>query len=146
MTRTPWLPIVHEYPVIRVGPLVVPGEGPCHDCYTGRRAQHDRSAAATSALRASLAADPGNGVAGFTDAQARIATALALDLLDRHRTGTGVRAGRVVFYNVLTRALIGDTVVGVHGCGTCGKPPHADDGWRHLAADVRLGAPEGGRR
>ncbi|MBT2365426.1 TOMM precursor leader peptide-binding protein [Streptomyces sp. ISL-10] len=143
--RTPWLPIVHEYPVIRVGPLVVPRGGPCHDCYLKRRAQHDRSPSVTQALRASLAADPDSGVSGFTDAQARMAAALATDLVHRYRTSTGARPGRVVFYNVLTRTLVGDTVVGVHGCGECGTPPHPDDGWRHLAADLAADAPEGNR-
>lgn len=144
-SRTPWLPVVYEYPNIRVGPLVVPGEGPCHSCYLRRRDQHDRAAAVTSAVRASLAADAGSGVAGFTDGQARIAAGLARDLLERYRAGAGVRPGQVLFYNVLTRALIGDTAVGVHGCRHCGVQPHVDDGWKHLADDLMADA-EGVRR
>lgn len=133
---TPWLPVVHEFPMIRVGPLVVPGEGPCLRCYGRRRAQHDRTAQSTAALRASAAAHPSHGVAGFTESQAMIAAGLAVDLLDSHEAD-GQQAGRVCFYNVLTRALIADTVTGVHGCAECGTPVHPDDGWRHLAADLR---------
>jgi bacteriocin biosynthesis cyclodehydratase domain-containing protein len=134
--RAPWLPVVHEYPLIRVGPLVVPGDGPCYRCYLGRRAQHDRGSDSTAALRASAAAAPGHGVTGFTDAQTMIAACLALDLLREHQDKGAESAGRVVFYNVLTRALITDTVMGVHGCRECGTPPHPDDGWRRLAADL----------
>ncbi|WP_411146945.1 TOMM precursor leader peptide-binding protein [Streptomyces sp. x-80] len=144
-TRTPWLPIVHEYPMIRIGPLVMPGKGACYGCYVRRRAQHDRGSAAARALRASAAADPDHGVAGFTEGQAMIGTALALDLVGRWETGAGDRAGQVLFYNVLTRSLITDTVVRVHGCSECGNPPHPDDGWRHLAADLTH-APAGGAR
>ncbi|MFG2195874.1 TOMM precursor leader peptide-binding protein [Streptomyces sp. NPDC048639] len=144
--RTPWLPIVHEYPVIRVGPLIVPGRGPCHGCYVRRRAQHDRASTSAAALRASLAADPDHGVSGFTDAQARIAAGLALDLVDQGDAELEHRAGLVLFYDVLTRNLVADTVVRVHGCADCGTPPHPDDGWEHLAADLLSGPVGGGNR
>ncbi|MFI2458133.1 TOMM precursor leader peptide-binding protein [Streptomyces sp. NPDC019539] len=133
--RTSWLPIVYEYPAIRVGPLVVPGEGPCSRCYARRRVQHDRNAVGTAALNASLAADPRRGVTGFTDAQARIAAALGVELLNRYRAGR-VQPGRTTFYNVLTRNLVTDTVTAVHGCRECDRSVHIDDGWQHLAADL----------
>lgn len=145
-TRTPWLPVIHEYPLIRIGPLVVPGAGPCYRCYLRRRSQHDRGSAAAQALRASAAADPRHGVTGFTEGQTMIAASLALDLIVRHQTAAAGRAGQVLFYNVLTRSLIADTVVRVHGCGECGTPPHPDDGWRHLAADLAPVLGGGARR
>ncbi|MEU6084217.1 TOMM precursor leader peptide-binding protein [Streptomyces sp. NPDC047108] len=144
--RTPWLPVVHEYPVIRVGPLIVPGQGPCHDCYIRRRAQHDRASTGAAALRASLASAADHGVSGFTDAQARIAAGLALDVVDQEDPASGHRAGLVLFYDVLSRSLVADTVVRVHGCADCGTPPHPDDGWEHLAADLLSAAAGGGHR
>ncbi|MEV6318454.1 TOMM precursor leader peptide-binding protein [Streptomyces sp. NPDC051776] len=144
--RTPWLPIVHEFPVIRVGPLVVPHRGPCYGCYVRRRAQHDRPSASAAALRASLAADPAHGVSGFTDAQAGIAAGLALDLLDQWDSASGLRSGLVLFYDVLTRSLVADTVARVHGCPDCGTPPHPDDGWERLAADLLAGSAGGEHR
>ncbi|MEN3585128.1 MULTISPECIES: TOMM precursor leader peptide-binding protein [unclassified Streptomyces] len=133
---TAWLPVVHEYPVIRVGPLVVPGEGPCYSCYLRRRGQHDQGRDVSRAIEASFESAPDNGVAGHTDAQTMIAAGVTVDLVSRHRAGRGVEPGHVVFYNVLTRSLFGDTLIGVHGCTDCGTPLAPDDGWRALAEDV----------
>lgn len=146
--RTTWLPVVQEFPLIRIGPLVVPGEGPCHSCYTRRRAQHERGREVTRALQESRAADPGHGIAGFTDAQAMIAAGLAVDLLTRYRTGDGAVPGQVTFYNMLSRSLFSDTVIGVHGCPECGPPVDPDDGWRRLADELPLttGTAAGGER
>ncbi|MFB6521202.1 TOMM precursor leader peptide-binding protein [Streptomyces sp. NPDC056401] len=137
---TPWLPVVLEYPKIRIGPLIVPGEGPCHDCYLARRSQHDRSPVGTAALRASAAADPEAGVSGFTEGQAMVAAGLAVDLVQaRGGEPHAVAPGRVLFYDVLSRALITDTVLGVHGCPRCGTSTHPDEGWIDLATHLRLG-------
>ncbi|MER5885342.1 TOMM precursor leader peptide-binding protein [Streptomyces sp. NPDC001941] len=132
----PWLPVVHEFPAIRVGPLVVPGRGPCHGCYVRRRAQHDRSPGTRTALRASAERDAGAGVRGFTAAQAMVAAGLAGRLIADSVDDRGAHAGTVLVYDVLTRGLLADTVLGVHGCAECGTPPHPDDGWRHLADDL----------
>jgi bacteriocin biosynthesis cyclodehydratase domain-containing protein len=36
-TRTPWLPVdVHSGPSCSLGPLVLPGNGPCYECYRSR--------------------------------------------------------------------------------------------------------------
>ncbi|MDH2392158.1 TOMM precursor leader peptide-binding protein [Streptomyces sp. HNM0663] len=133
---TAWLPVVQEYPVIRVGPLVVPGEGSCYSCYLRRRAQHDQGRPVTQALETAFDAAPENGVTGYTDAQALIAAGVTADLVSRHLTERTVAPGHVVFYNVLTRSLFADTVLGVHGCPECGPSVDPDDGWRELAEDL----------
>ncbi|WP_338676497.1 TOMM precursor leader peptide-binding protein [Streptomyces sp. SCSIO 30461] len=145
---TAWIPVVQEFPVIRVGPLVVPGEGPCYSCYLRRRAQHDQARAVSKALETSFRAGPENGVTGHTDAQAAIAAGVVADLLSRYRAGKDVVPGQVVFYNVLTRSLFTDTVIGVHGCPECGPPVDPDAGWRVLAQELAgpLAARSGGAR
>ncbi|MFE9254187.1 TOMM precursor leader peptide-binding protein [Streptomyces sp. NPDC006879] len=133
---TVWLPVVQEFPVIRVGPLVVPGEGPCYSCYLRRREQHEQGRVVSQALEASFETSPQNGVGGYADAQAMIAAGVTADLVARYRAGQQVEPGRVVFYNVLTRSLFADTVIGVHGCRECGPPLDPDDGWRGLAEEL----------
>jgi len=62
--QLPWLPVVMEHPVIRIGPLVRPPAGPCFRCYARRRRQHDRQPWVTAALQAAYDRDQDCGPGG----------------------------------------------------------------------------------
>jgi bacteriocin biosynthesis cyclodehydratase domain-containing protein len=134
--QVPWLAVTMEHPVIRIGPLVVPGAGPCFDCYRRRRIQHDTQGAATSALYAAYERDPSIGPAGYLPHHARLAAATAAQLLARtgllppgpdarsaeHRPPADPPVGQVVTLRLLRRGVSMSRVIGCHDCDRCGTP------------------------
>jgi bacteriocin biosynthesis cyclodehydratase domain-containing protein len=80
-TGRPWLPVVMEYPVIYVGPVIRPPHGPCFSCMRRRRVQHDAHHAATAAVHACYAASQDCGPAGYLPNHARMAAAVAHRML-----------------------------------------------------------------
>lgn len=130
----PWLPIVREEPVIRVGPWVSPGQAPCFRCYQWRRQQHESDPVVGTALRAAYDDDPTLGPAGHLPQQARLAAGVALCLLHRAAPGHTAPghadpdttdpgdgpAGEVVTISTLNAAMETHHVVACHGCDRCG--------------------------
>ncbi|MFB7598716.1 TOMM precursor leader peptide-binding protein [Streptomyces sp. NPDC056160] len=110
----PWLPAVQEDAAVRIGPWVVPGEGPCFDCYVARRLQHDDQAGTTAAVWAAYAADPGCGPTGFLPQHARAAAGTAHGLLDRPPV-----PGTVVALHTRSGNLDSQRVLRCHGCPRC---------------------------
>jgi bacteriocin biosynthesis cyclodehydratase domain-containing protein len=124
-TRRPWLPVVMEHPVVRVGPLIWPPHGPCFSCYRRRREQHDGQYAVTQALLGSYDREPGGGPAGYLPHTARLAAAVAADLaarIDPAAPDDGGAAGEVVTIGLLKQTLHVSQVVACHDCDRCGAP------------------------
>jgi len=118
--RVPWLPVVYEHPHLRIGPLVVPGRGPCYHCFRGRLAQHGTAPELTQALERHLGADdPGPG--GFLPAHATFAAGAAQATLAALRDDEGEDVGRVRWLNVVTARPGSARVTSVHGCVRCGR-------------------------
>ncbi|MGY4954750.1 TOMM precursor leader peptide-binding protein [Streptomyces nigrescens] len=137
--RTTWLPVVAEHPRLRIGPLVVPGEGACYRCFRGRRAQHERDSALTAALHAHYDADSKAGPGGFLPQHAALAAGVALDLLRRLESagGVGQDAGTVRHWHLLEQHLASARVVAVHGCDRCRRTSApAGASWQELARDL----------
>ncbi|MDG4836592.1 TOMM precursor leader peptide-binding protein [Micromonospora sp. WMMD967] len=117
-TGVPWLPVVLEPSHLRIGPLVVPGAGPCHGCFEERRAQHDPHWPGSAALYAAYDRNPACGPAGFLPQHARTAAGLALRVLGR----PDVTAGRVISVPLRGVSVRQDPVLACHGCPRCGRP------------------------
>jgi bacteriocin biosynthesis cyclodehydratase domain-containing protein len=119
-TGQPWLPVILDHPVLEIGPVVVPGVGPCHGCYRGRMAQHDPAGAFRATVDAHYDDDPSAGPGGYLPSTALFAAATVADVVDRLRTAPEQEAGRIRQLDVPTQALWSGRVVGVHGCPRCG--------------------------
>jgi bacteriocin biosynthesis cyclodehydratase domain-containing protein len=115
----PWLPITMDHPRVRIGPLVVPGTGPCYGCFLERRAQHDAQLAITSALNGAYRDDPDAGPRGYLDHHARLAAGLAQLTIESLRRGPADSAGRVLSFNVLRRGIRAHRVLGCGDCRRC---------------------------
>jgi bacteriocin biosynthesis cyclodehydratase domain-containing protein len=120
----PWLPVIMEHPVIRVGPLVEPMTRPCFRCYARRRAQHDLQPWVTAALLARYRQDPAWGPAGYLPHHARMAAAVAAGALsDRapaHRSRDESRMdGEVTTIGLATDGLQTNRVIACHNCDRC---------------------------
>lgn len=137
--RTIWFPVVNEHPRLRVGPVVVPGEGACYRCFRRRRAQHEPPTTRTALLHAHYDAHPEAGVAGFLPHHVDMAAATATEMLRRVERGdAGEVAGNVRHWNVLEHRMSTARVVGVHGCDRCRRdsPDAAGGSWEGLAREL----------
>jgi bacteriocin biosynthesis cyclodehydratase domain-containing protein len=128
---TPWLPVVLEHPVLRVGPAVVPGAGPCHGCFQRRAAQHAADRAVAGALERRYDTDPAAGPAGYLPPAALLGAALAVEAAARLAVLPVAEAGRLRRIDLLTQQLSAGRAVGVHGCVHCGL--HRDGATRSYA-------------
>jgi bacteriocin biosynthesis cyclodehydratase domain-containing protein len=144
--QRPWLPVVMEHPVIRIGPLVRPPAGPCFRCYARRRRQHDRQPWVTAALQAAYDKDQACGPGGFLPHHARLAAAVARDMLRRLQAcspgRTGPELGDVTTIRLsdmgLNIGLRSSRVIACHDCDRCGEAglPGAPDWLTDLALSL----------
>nr|WP_269128700.1 TOMM precursor leader peptide-binding protein [Nonomuraea sp. K271] len=113
----PWLSITMEHPVIRIGPLVNPGEGPCFRCYMSRRRQHDRRWSSSRILHDAYDRGESPGPGGFLPQHPRIAAGAAACLLGEHGA-----TGQVITMSLLRLDLAAHVVTACHGCDRCAPP------------------------
>jgi bacteriocin biosynthesis cyclodehydratase domain-containing protein len=133
----PWLPVIMEHPVIRIGPFVRPKTTPCFRCYATRKAQHDQQPWITVAMDAGYQRDRDCGPRGYLPHQARMAAALALEALDQDtaslgRRGQSLLEGEVVTVGLVAGGLQANHVIAVHNCDRC-EPPRLSSGLDRLS-------------
>jgi bacteriocin biosynthesis cyclodehydratase domain-containing protein len=120
----PWLPVILEHPVIRIGPFVRPKTGPCFRCYATRKAQHDQQPWITAAMDTGYLRDQDCGPRGYLPHQARMAAALALEALGAglapsRRWNGSLMEGEVVTVGLVTGGVQANPVIAVHNCDRC---------------------------
>lgn len=153
--RRPWLPVVMEHPVIRIGPLVWPPAGPCFRCYTRRHRQHDQQPRATAALLAAYDRDRSCGPGGYLPHHARLAAATAQAMLSRPQEeeapGHASRDGGDVTTIRLSDMGLGvglrsSRVIPCHDCDRCAAAgPPSGPGWlTELALSLRADSADRG--
>lgn len=114
-------PIVLQDEVAHLGPLVVPGEGPCFECLWSRQAAN---LAETELERASTAhAFFGQAVSGYLQPMARVAADIAATELLKFfsRTLSGGLAGRLIEVDLMAPALKTRNVLKVPRCPVCAE-------------------------
>ncbi len=117
----PWLPVTAEDDAIRVGPVVLPPEGPCYQCYVRRRAQHDTHPHVAAALTEAFDRIPSWGPAGYLPHMARLTAGAAKSLMQvALGNDSAGSAGVVVTITHPGAALARSTVVACHDCDRCG--------------------------
>jgi bacteriocin biosynthesis cyclodehydratase domain-containing protein len=133
--QRPWLPVVMDHPHVRVGPLVVPGQGACCACFTARYDQHDSQPDITAVLRAGFDREPDLGPRGYLDHHARLAAALAqMTLGDLSDNWLAAGAAQVLTFNVYRNAVRRHPVIARSGCPRCGGV--ADGAYGSAMADL----------
>ena len=122
----PWLPVVMDHPVLRVGPLVCPPYAPCFNCFARRHTQHDVEHRATRMLHAEYDRDDQFGPRGYLPQHARVAAGLVAGVLDLWRTAndSGARppVGEVREIRLSDQRLTTWRVVPCHDCRRCVPP------------------------
>lgn len=118
--RTPFIEAVMETPLLRVGPVVVPGSGSCRTCYEKRTLQHASRPAQLEALWGYYDANPGRGPQGYLAPFVEIAALRLAQFVDELKQNSDVAAGSVWELDVVSRITRTGKVVGIHGCPRCG--------------------------
>jgi thiazole/oxazole-forming peptide maturase SagC family component len=119
-------PIVLQDEVAHLGPLVIPGEGPCFECLWARR-NANREVAGGGDHATEMHAFFGQRVTGYLQPMARVAADLAaIDLLKYFsRTLPGGRAGRLIEVDLMAPSLVTRNVLKVPRCPVCSRLPMA---------------------
>jgi bacteriocin biosynthesis cyclodehydratase domain-containing protein len=113
-----FVPVSMEGKILRVGPVVVPGAGPCWNCWRARLGQHDPWDGRKRALEAyydETSAAP----RGWLDPFALIAAARVFEIACEAE-GLASAAGDVWEMDMFTRATGLRRVMGIHACARCG--------------------------
>jgi bacteriocin biosynthesis cyclodehydratase domain-containing protein len=108
-----WLPVTVDHPHLIVGPWLAPG-GPCYDCYSFRRRQHDPQSQRRAELTAGYRADDTLGVYGHLPHHLRIAEALIRLMLQNPQPGM------TTMVELATLMVSRVDLIARHGCPRCG--------------------------
>ncbi|AWK96227.1 TOMM precursor leader peptide-binding protein [Bacillus velezensis] len=117
--KEPWLPIIMEHPYLRIGPLIIPGKGPCFHCFHARLLQHSPVPEYLKKIDDHYAKHPEAGPKGYLRSFAGWSAAFVSIVLKSMEDGESL-AGSMWQTNVLTRDSFRSNTIGVHGCPRCG--------------------------
>jgi bacteriocin biosynthesis cyclodehydratase domain-containing protein len=115
----PFVPVIQDLTVLRVGPIIMPGLGPCWNCWATRLQQHAGWTAQREALLDHYESHPDEGPRGFVEPLVRIASSILADRMDAIDTSS-VTPGLIWQLDILTGEITTATLVGVHNCTYCG--------------------------
>lgn len=116
--QRPFLPLILEGTLLRLGPTVVPGRGGCWSCWVRRSSQHAPWPKETLMIQQFYAEHPDVGPKGYLEPFAMLAavrirqTIAALD--------SSAIPGCVWQIDTLTRHVTTSVMTGIHDCPRCG--------------------------
>jgi bacteriocin biosynthesis cyclodehydratase domain-containing protein len=120
----PFVPLVMDSAMLRLGPVFIPGQGGCWDCWTRRSRQHSPSREEHSALADHYATHPDDGPQGYLEPFALIGAARISAVMDAADSLFSM-GGYLWQIDLMTRIITTGKVVGIHDCPRCGlhRPP-----------------------
>lgn len=118
--KVPWVAITMEQSTMCIGPVVVPGEEGCYECFHKRKLQHSRYAEYINQLNDFYKLSPEKEPKGYLSVHAGMAASI-LGLLKNELLVTPEKlAGSVYEVNIVTGNIHKKQVIGFHGCPKCG--------------------------
>lgn len=118
-TQRPFVPVIQDLTAIRVGPIIMPGSGPCWHCWITRWRQHSGWVKERMALTQYYSSHPQDGPRGYLEPFAAMAAIRLDEVITALDAATAV-PGYVWQIDVLSGEITAGTVVGVHDCRWCG--------------------------
>lgn len=122
--RRPFVPIMLDSTAMRLGPVILPGNGSCWRCWVQRSRQHARWPEEQSVLLEHYGAHAEAGPQGYLEAFAMMAAVRLSQTIDELDSGIAI-GGYIWKIDMMTREIITSTVVAIHDCPYCGlhRPP-----------------------
>src|SRR5215471_13949202 len=117
--QRPFVPLFQASTVLRVGPVVIPGHGPCWTCWTQRCRQHAEWPEADALIFEHYAQQSEAGPSGFLEPFAMMGAERVSCVIDQLSTSNAV-GGNIWQIDILTRDITVSRVVGLHACPRCG--------------------------
>jgi bacteriocin biosynthesis cyclodehydratase domain-containing protein len=118
-SRIPFVPLILDSRILRLGPVIVPGGASCWDCWDRRYKQHDSWRKEYSALMQYYTAAEVSGPVGYLEPFAVIGATVISRVIGSLDSGTAT-AGYVWQMDVLTRHMTTSISAGIHNCPCCG--------------------------
>lgn len=115
----PFLPLILDSSILRLGPIVSPGNGACWNCWVRRSHQHSAWPKEQSALLQHYASYPDFGPQGYLEPFAMMGAAKITEAINSLDSSTAI-PGHIWQIDMLTRKIATSTVVGIHDCPRCG--------------------------
>ena len=132
----PFIPVILDSTILRLGPVVIPNKGSCWACWARRYTQHDTWRQERRPLLEHYMSQSSAGPQGYLEPFAMMAAsrlALILDALE----DPNPPAGQVWQMDIVTRVIAAATVVGVHDCPRCGlHRPMAERSFADMRSDL----------
>lgn len=117
--RRPFLPVIQDLAVLRVGPIIAPGHGPCWHCWITRWRQHSGWTKERSSVLDYYRAHRTAGPQGYLEPFAKMAATLIAQTMASIESSTAI-PGYIWQIDMITRSVSTAVVVGVHDCSWCG--------------------------
>lgn len=132
----PFIPMILDSTMLRIGPVVIPGKGSCWACWARRYKQHDSWRKERGVLLEYYAAHPEAGPKGYLEPFAMIgASRLAMILASLN--GSNPPAGQIWQIDTITRETTQGVVTGIHDCPQCGlHRPASERSFSFLRRDL----------
>ncbi|HEY2913385.1 MAG TPA: TOMM precursor leader peptide-binding protein [Candidatus Angelobacter sp.] len=132
----PFIPMILDSTMLRIGPVVIPGKGSCWACWVRRYRQHDSWRKERKVLLEYYASHPEAGPKGYLEPFAVIA-ASRLAMILASLNSSNPQAGQIWQIDMITRETTQGTVVGIHDCPKCGSHrPALERGSSFLRRDL----------
>jgi bacteriocin biosynthesis cyclodehydratase domain-containing protein len=133
----PFMPLILDSTILRIGPVVIPGRGSCWTCWARRHRQHDAWRQERSVLLEHYAGNPTAGPKGYLEPFALIGASRLASILVALQDSSAP-AGRVWQIDVITREITAGMVAGIHDCPKCGlHRPMAERSFSAMQDDLK---------
>jgi bacteriocin biosynthesis cyclodehydratase domain-containing protein len=124
-SHTPFIPLMVDFRTMMVGPIVVPENGPCLECFERRTRQHSNHFRDCNKLDEFYSEHPGAGPRGYIEAFAMIGAAQISSIVDSLEDSFD-SAGQLWKFDLLTLEITVSRVIGIDGCLRCGLHRHRE--------------------
>jgi len=115
----PLIPLILESSVLRLGPVIIPGEGGCWQCWARRSEQYSSAPDDRAAILEYYLTHPHAGPKGYLEPFAMLGAVKIKETVERLRSAHEL-AGLIWQIDLSSRQMINGILIGIHNCPRCG--------------------------
>jgi bacteriocin biosynthesis cyclodehydratase domain-containing protein len=118
-TRTPFIPLIVDSSILRVGPVIVPGKSGCWRCWQLRSQQHAALPREQAELLRFYENNPHAGPGGYLEPFAAMGAARIASVI-QSQSHLQELAGHIWQIHLFTKEVSTSFLIGIDGCAWCG--------------------------